>query len=290
MAAIHSVDAAVRLSTSRQSAAVLLAAIAVFALQTGARAVADDAPGLEQPSQPRDHVERLYTEKIRIFSDLMKRDRSEEAGILALQLQLLEPENPANEAMAIVVGQAAHAGRQQLDARLAHRIVSVDQVCRLTIEEEKRLRLAGRGDIKRFCNRADSTLLSSLFERGSMFDKVLKTTLTPEQMAAYNEAARWSIDGSVVRFVDPVFKKVWIGLGEADGLKPRTIFVVRKKLRVEHDPGELGDEFGDEGIKGTIEILRVLEKNLSEATVLEETIDDPIAKGDPIVPQRQTAQ
>ncbi len=220
----------------------------------------------------------------------MKRDRSEEAGILALQLQLLEPENPANEAMAIVVGQAAHAGRQQLDARLAHRIVSVDQVCRLTIEEEKRLRLAGRGDIKRFCNRADSTLLSSLFERGSMFDKVLKTTLTPEQMAAYNEAARWSIDGSVVRFVDPVFKKVWIGLGEADGLKPRTIFVVRKKLRVEHDPGELGDEFGDEGIKGTIEILRVLEKNLSEATVLEETIDDPIAKGDPIVPQRQTAQ
>ena len=87
-------------------------------------------------------------------------------------------------------------------------------------------------------------------------------------------------DGEV-RWVDHLGKRVWISLGEADGLKPRTTFSVYKKSHSGVGRGTEKGQIGGEDIKGAIEITRVLEPNLSEARIVEEDIYAPIAKGRP---------
>ncbi len=86
----------------------------------------------------------------------------------------------------------------------------------------------------------------------------------------------------VIRWLDPVGRKVWVSLGEADGLKPRTTFSVYKKQNSGVGRGTAKGEIGGEDIKGAIEITRVLEANLSEGRILSEDLYSPIAKGDPI--------
>jgi len=88
-------------------------------------------------------------------------------------------------------------------------------------------------------------------------------------------------DGEV-RWVDHLGKRVWINLGEADGLKPRTTFSVYKKSHSGVGRGTEKGQIGGEDIKGAIEITRVLEANLSEARIVNEDIYSPISKGDPI--------
>jgi hypothetical protein len=85
-----------------------------------------------------------------------------------------------------------------------------------------------------------------------------------------------------IRWIDPVSRKVWISLGEADGVKPRTTFNVYKKVHSGVGRGTVGPDFTDEGIKGSIEVTRVTEAHLSEGRIVNEDIRNPIAKGDPI--------
>jgi hypothetical protein len=47
-------------------------------------------------------------------------------------------------------------GRRLLDASLERRIKGVDQICSLTDAQKRKLRLAGRGDIKRFFDRVET--------------------------------------------------------------------------------------------------------------------------------------
>jgi hypothetical protein len=131
---------------------------------------------------------------------------------------------------------------------------------------------------------------AGIFEDGSLFAKTLKTTLTANQAAAYAAAPPTPPEGSLVRWVDPVGKKVWIGLGEADGVQPRTIYGVSKKPRAQGDPGEPQADRVDAVIKGTIEVTRVLEESLSEARIVDEDVGNPIAKGDPVAPQHPKAR
>lgn len=107
--------------------------------------------------------------------------------------------------------------RDALDSLLSMRIADVDRACGLTEPQRKKLRLAGRGDIKRFFDRVEdkrrefqvvrndqrklNEFLNSLrpmrvapstetFGEGSIFSKVLKTALDEDQSAKYEESLR----------------------------------------------------------------------------------------------------
>jgi hypothetical protein len=206
--------------------------------------------------------------------------------------------------------------RTLLDTQLANRIASIDQVCRLTTVQKQRLDLAGRGDIKHFFDHLGSlqrellegsaadqdqlcewavrvrdnaatirkTLRSSMFKTASLFSKALKTTLTAEQAAEYAAMPPTLPEDSLIRWVNSATKVVWISVGEADDVQPRTNYRVLKKPLAKRDPGEPQPDHPGERFKGTIEVTRVIELNLSEARILDEDAGNPIAKGDRIAP------
>lgn len=265
-----------RRSVSRQSTTALLAAVAILALRIGAKAGQNEAQTQER-----------YAAKVEAYNELMKQHRFGAALIVAADARRLQPDDPTSELMVAKATVVALAQMRRLDARLARKVASVDEICGLTAEQTQRLRLAGRGDIKRFCDPGGSTPISGLFGRRSMFAKVLRTTLTAEQIAACKAAAPVSPDGGVIRMVDSVAKKVWIGLGESGGVQPRMLYGVRMNPQAERDAPDPEDRLGDEEIKAIIEISRVLGPHLSEARILDEDVDVPITRGDSIIPQRQ---
>jgi hypothetical protein len=102
--------------------------------------------------------------------------------------------------------------RAKLDEHLRTRIAAIDRLCRLTDSQKRKLDLAGRGDIHRLLERIEETrakfernrddqvkalalyeevrplrllLDAGPFDGGSLFARILKTTLTPEQAAEY---------------------------------------------------------------------------------------------------------
>jgi hypothetical protein len=218
---------------------------------------------------------------------------------------------------ALIFGESRATARTRLVGRLAIKIASIDRICNLTDEQKHRLELAGRGDVKRLFDRIDAlqpqpdeghvvddrrfriwaqrlntdagairrTYKSGVFEGGSLFAKTLKTTLTAEQAAACAKAPPMPTEGGFIRWVDPVGKKVWIGLGGDDGVKPGTTYHVWTKAKAPREAGK-PQAGGADKVKGTIEVTRILEGNLSEARILDELADHPVAKGDPIVPQQ----
>jgi hypothetical protein len=104
--------------------------------------------------------------------------------------------------------------RDNLETRLAGRLDVLRITCSLTNAQTKKLRLAGRGDIKRFMDRlefADGNVadagagnvqdfaldidevdraLEKLFDVGSLFSKTLVTTLSVEQFAREEKVMR----------------------------------------------------------------------------------------------------
>ncbi len=102
--------------------------------------------------------------------------------------------------------------RQRLDALLALQIHDIDEACRLTDAQKKKLQLTGWGDIKRLFDGVErakqrfrelghdvnrlqdvmpdvsplqSSLQAGLFQDDSLLSKSLRHTLTPEQFARY---------------------------------------------------------------------------------------------------------
>lgn len=109
--------------------------------------------------------------------------------------------------------------RDGFEAVLSARIKGINRACGLTEAQEKRLRLAGRGDVKRYFDLVeerrrqfhslndDPARLARLrnelhtlrhasasepFGEGSIFSKALKTTLDPDQLANLEAADRES--------------------------------------------------------------------------------------------------
>jgi hypothetical protein len=107
--------------------------------------------------------------------------------------------------------------RNKLDARLELEVDDIERSCGLTPVQKKKLLVAGRGDIKRFFDRLEELrrkfdklrnqqnalgmiwqdvqplqagVNSGLFGGDSIFAKALRTTLTPEQIADHEKAAR----------------------------------------------------------------------------------------------------
>jgi hypothetical protein len=109
-------------------------------------------------------------------------------------------------------------------------------------------------------------------------------TINKKLAAELDEKTRVSFDqpDGFIRWIDPIGKKVWISLGEAEGVKPRTTFSVYRKTNSGVGRGTQKGSVGAEDIKGSIEVTKVMEAHLSEARILTEDIYRPMAKGDPI--------
>lgn len=109
-------------------------------------------------------------------------------------------------------GANASAARVQIDKSLDLQIASVNGVCPISQAQQKKLRLAGRGDVKRFFDQVEekrarfdlvkndqnkfgqfyqeivplqAMLNAGLFREGSLFFKTLQSTLSDEQAARY---------------------------------------------------------------------------------------------------------
>jgi len=114
-------------------------------------------------------------------------------------------------------GRVVGDGRDWFEARLSLRMEEIDRACKLTYPQRAKLRLAGRGDTKRFFDiydekrrkfqslKHDQNRINEIFQeirplqemiaggafnRGSIFDKTIRSTLTPEQTSRFDEVAR----------------------------------------------------------------------------------------------------
>lgn len=92
----------------------------------------------------------------------------------------------------------------------------------------------------------------------------------------------FEVPSGQIRFVDTNNKTVWLDIGEADGLKPRTTFSVYKKQHSGVGRGTVKGTVGGEDIKASIEVTRIVDAHRSEARILTEDIYNPIMKGDPV--------
>jgi hypothetical protein len=100
--------------------------------------------------------------------------------------------------------------------------------------------------------------------------------------ALAEQAGGFAVPQGEIRWIDPVGRRVWINLGAADGVKPRTTFGVGSKDRTRVHDWKVEMAVGPHDLNGAIEVTRVLEEHLSEARILNEFVEHPIAKGDPI--------
>jgi hypothetical protein len=148
--------------------------------------------------------------------------------------EVVEDENnarPVNAMAAVVVQQAQNfdqmdqwvfgrlggsaGARTKLDSSLLLRIDDLDRVCRLSEAQKNKLRLAGRGDIKRFFDRVEALkrkfqqaqndpnnniwqeiqplqveLNAGLFGDESIYTKTIRRTLSPDQETRFESLAR----------------------------------------------------------------------------------------------------
>lgn len=88
-------------------------------------------------------------------------------------------------------------------------------------------------------------------------------------------------DGNI-DWIDTVTHRVYINLGEIDGLRPRTTFSVYRKNNSGVGRGARPGLTGPEDIKGAIEITRITGPHQAEAKIIDEDLYRPIGKGDPI--------
>jgi hypothetical protein len=166
----------------------------------------------------------------------------------------------------VVFGADAGAARDRLESRLIRVIDQVDQMYDLTPEQEKKLEVAGRGDIKRFFdriaemkrqfdqpegdlvqNRVSQHDLHSLrqefqqnhFDDNSLFSKTLKRMLTPEHRARYEERDRVATYRTRVNWVlFPLSRE----LGLSREQHRRLLDVIAKETRPLEKYGELDED------------------------------------------------
>src|SRR5262245_60226009 len=158
----------------------------------------------------------LYVEAISVGDDADDRPAPVKAPLFAQQFRIAKT---GYDEMLYGKGNDATAARRRLEERLRSKIADIDRVCALTPAQAEKLRLAGRGDIHRFFERADElrikiegarewdaddlrslmtrvtplmsechalrddALSANIFASGSLFAKMLPRVLTPEQAA-----------------------------------------------------------------------------------------------------------
>lgn len=88
-------------------------------------------------------------------------------------------------------------------------------------------------------------------------------------------------DGRIVR-VDQVARTVWINLGADDNLRKRTTFSVYGQNNRGIGRNPQVENGRPEDIKGSIEVVRIIDDHLAEARILDDDSSRPISPGDPI--------
>jgi hypothetical protein len=138
------------------------------------------------------------------------------------RLDLTHNERFLREFRILAFGQGdSEQAHRRLETRLKSRIEQIDRSCKLTAEQRNKLNVAGRGDIRRFFARIgefkaelarvvpgvevgalrahllqevaeyrETVTETDCFGEGSLFSKVLKSTLTPTQAALREKSAR----------------------------------------------------------------------------------------------------
>lgn len=160
----------------------------------------------------------------------------------------------------------ADVARDRLESHLTLRVEDLDRACRLTPAQQKKLLLAGRGDIKHFFDRVEevkkkytaekdvnlqirfqqiwreiqpmrSIVQSGLFGEGSIYAKAARAMLTPEQAAKYEAVVR---DRLLYRYwarVDLTLELLNNEVGFTDDQRQQLLRLLREETR---PPRQLG--------------------------------------------------
>jgi hypothetical protein len=166
----------------------------------------------------------------------------------------------------LILGQGSESVRDRLESRLIRVIDQVDQMYDLTPEQEKKLEVAGRGDIKRFFDRFSALKkqldqsegdrieirleagdIESLrreyqrnyFDDDSLFSKTLKRMLTPEQRARYEDRDRVASYATRVHWVLMPLRRE-LGLSRRQHLQ--LLELIAKETRPLEKYGELDED------------------------------------------------
>jgi hypothetical protein len=166
----------------------------------------------------------------------------------------------------LILGVDDETVRDRLESRLIRVLDQVDQMYDLTPEQQKKLELAGRGDIKRFLDRVselktrldqtegdrievrlaahDIASLRSEFQRNdfdddTLFSKTLKRMLTPEQRARYEDRDRVAAYRTRVNWVLMPLRRE-LGLSRTQHL--RLLELIAKETRPLRKYGELDED------------------------------------------------
>ncbi|MCH2601001.1 MAG: hypothetical protein MKZ94_16440 [Pirellulales bacterium] len=95
------------------------------------------------------------------------------------------------------------------------------------------------------------------------------------QLKARPKSERFEIPDGKITSVNEASGTVWINIGSTDDLKPLTTFSV-------YPENQLGVMRGPEDIKGRIEVLKIIDGDIAECRIIEDSIKDPILLGDEI--------
>jgi hypothetical protein len=121
-------------------------------------------------------------------------------------------------------------------------------------------------------------------ETARLQDEIRQLEMTNQKLnsdLAKIKGESYEIADGEIRRVDQVARTVWINLGSADNVRKRTTFSVYEK----NNRGIGRDAPGGgrpEDIKGSVEVVRVIDDHLAEARILDDDSSRPIAPGDPI--------
>jgi hypothetical protein len=140
----------------------------------------------------------------------------EQAGVLAVRGQMVAQAFNVDQMDQWVFGSlgGSAGARNKLDSSLVLRIQDLERTCNITEGQKNKLRLAGRGDIKRFFDKVEAIrrkfqqgqndpnniwqeiqpltieLNSGLFGDDSLYGKTIRRTLSPDQTARFESLAR----------------------------------------------------------------------------------------------------
>ena len=194
-------------------------------------------------------------------------DDEEEAAAAAVPppAQVIFAMDDSNFDAWVYSGRVVGDARDWFAARLELRMAELDRSCKLTDAQRAKLRLAGRGDAKRFFDlydekrrkfqalKHDQNRINEIFQeirplqeimasgaygRGSIFDKAVHATLSPEQAANHNDfgrdrrAARYKARAElVVEMIDG-----YVGL--TDGQRRRLVDLIVEEMKVPPKVGQ----------------------------------------------------
>jgi hypothetical protein len=153
--------------------------------------------------------------------------------------------------------------KQQFEERYAALNAEKDEI-KLQIDQDR----AAHEEAMAKINAEKSTMQNNMAKLERSIDKLREGVPNPDQFAQ-------PADGRV-SLVNQRNGKVWVNLGSADGLRPQVTFSVVANNIADAEAAEQ---------KGTIEVTRILDDHMAEATITSDDPKNPLMPGDRIYSQ-----